>query len=204
MDGTVDPRAEIRGVEIHDRDRAFPGVNFYSSRIRNSARLIDNDGRELHTWSYPGDDGWEHAELLPNGDLIVVVNDQSIFRIDKESKLLWRYESEAHHDLAVDASGDIYTLTNEKLSRPEIHPDLLVVEDFVEVLSPDGQPKSRFSILEAMRLSKYGFLLASPRHLPSDQREGDRLRLDLLHTNHIQLFDGSLAHLRRSFARAIF
>ena len=45
-----------------------------------------------------------------------------------------------------------------------------------------------------MRRSKFGFLLASPRDLPSDRIEGERVRLDLLHTNHIQMFDGSLAH----------
>ena len=41
--GAYDPRAELRGVEIHDRERACPGVNFYSSRIRTGARLVDND-----------------------------------------------------------------------------------------------------------------------------------------------------------------
>jgi len=194
VDGTIDERAELRGVEIHDRERAFPGVNLYSSRLQTSAQLIDNDGRELHTWSYPGDDGWEHIELLPNGELLVVVNQQSIFKLDRDSHLLWRYEADTHHDLAVHPSGDIYTLTDEKNLRPEIHPDVLVIEDFIEILTPDGKPKDRFSILEAMRSSDYAFLLASPAHLPSDRREGERPRLDMLHTNHIQVFDGSLAH----------
>ena len=194
VDGTTDDHPEIRGVEIHDRRRAFPGVNLYSSRLRTSARLIDNDGRELHTWSYPGDDGWEHTELLANGELLVVVNQQSIFKLDRDSKLLWRYEADIHHDLAVHPSGDIYALTDEKKLRPEIHPDVLVIEDFIEVLTTDGELKDRFSILEAIRASDYAFLLVSPQKLPSDRREGERLRLDMLHTNHIQVFDGSLAH----------
>ena len=194
VDGTIDERAEIRGVEIHDRQRAFPGVNLYSSRLRTSAQLIDNDGRELHTWNHPGDDGWEHIELLPNGDLLVVVNQQSVFKIDRDSHLLWRYQADTHHDLAVHPSGDIYLLTDRKILRPEIHPDVLVIEDFIEVLTPDGILKDRFSILETIRSSDYAFLLVSPRHLPSDRREGERPRLDMLHTNHIQVFDGSLAH----------
>ena len=194
VDGTIDDHPEIRGVEIHDRQRAFPGVSLYSSRLRTSARLIDNDGRELHTWSYPGDDGWEHIELLPNGDLLVVVNQQSVFKIDRDSHLLWRYQADTHHDLAVHLSGDIYLLTDKKVHRPEIHPDVLVIEDFIEILTPDGKLKDRFSILETIRSSDYAFLLASPRHLPSDRREGERPRLDMLHTNHIQVFDGSLSH----------
>ena len=88
VDGTFDSRAEIRGVELHDPARAFPGLNFYSSRIRTSAQLIDMNGKEVHGWSYPGADGWEHTELLPNGDILVVANEASIFKLDKNSNLL--------------------------------------------------------------------------------------------------------------------
>ena len=193
VDGTIDENAELRGVETHDRDRAWPGVNFYSSRIRTSARLIDNDGRELHVWSHPGDDGWEHAELLPGGELIVVVNQQAIFKLDRNSELEWRVEIAAHHDLAVHPSGEIYALTNEERLRPEIHPDVPVIEDFIQILTPDGRPTERISLLDAMRSSDFAFLLASPQHLPSDRRAGERPRLDMLHTNHIEIFDGSLA-----------
>jgi len=200
VDGTFDPRAELRGVEFHDRQRTFPGVNLYSSRLRTSARLIDNDGGELHTWSYPGDDGWEHIELLPNGDLLVVLNQQSILKLDKDSRLLWRYEADTHHDLAVHPSGDIYAMTDTSALRPEIHPDVPVIEDFIEILTSKGELKDRFSILDAMRSSVYAFLLVSPRHLPSDRQEGERLRVDMLHTNHIQVFDGSLGHRSPLFA----
>jgi outer membrane protein assembly factor BamB len=196
VDGTVDSQSELRGVEIHDRERTCPGVNFYSSRIRTSARLIDNDGRELHTWSSPGDDGWEHAELLPGGDVLVVVNQDSIFKLDRDSRLVWRVEIDAHHDLSVDPDGDIYALASEERTLPEFHPEVPVVEDSVIVLSRDGELKDRFSILDAMRRSEFAFLLASPQLLPSDLRQGEHPALDLLHTNHIQVFDGSLA--RRS------
>jgi hypothetical protein len=200
VDGTVDKRAELRGVEIHDRQRACPGVNLYSSRLRASARIVDNDGTELHSWSYPSDDGWEHIELLADGDLLVVVNEKSIFKLDKNSNLLWRTDVAAHHDLAVHPSGDIYALTDASALRPEIHPDVPVIEDFIEILSSDGKLKDRLSILDAMRSSSYAHLLISPQHLPSDQREGQRLRLDMLHTNHIQVFDGSLAQRSPLFA----
>ncbi|MEX1310921.1 MAG: arylsulfotransferase family protein, partial [Candidatus Sulfomarinibacteraceae bacterium] len=177
-----------------------PGVNFYSSRIRTSARLIDNDDRELHVWSRPGDDGWEHAELLPGGELIVVVNQREIFKLDRNSELEWRLEIAAHHDLAVHPSGEIYALTNEERLRPEIHPEVPVIEDFIQILTPDGRPTERISLLDAMRSSDFAFLLASPQHLPSDRRTGERPRLDMLHTNHIEIFDGSLAGRSPIFA----
>ncbi len=200
VDGTIDERAELEGVEIHDRQRTCPGVNLYSSRLRASARLIDNDGAELHAWSYPGDDGWEHVELYPNGDLLVVVNQQSVFKLDRDSNQLWRYEAATHHDLAVHPSGEIYILTDASALKPEIHPDVPVIEDFIEILSPDGVPIDRFSILDALRSSDFAHLMVSPQHLPSDRREGDRLRLDMLHSNHIQVFDGTLAHRSPLFA----
>lgn len=194
VDGTYDRQSELRGVLVHDRERTCPGVNFYSSRIRTEARLIDNDGVELHSWSFPGDDGWEHAELLPDGHVLVVVNGQGVLKLDLDSELEWRYETSAHHDLAVRAStGDIYALANERHPSEDIHPDVDIIEDIIVVLDPDGRFRERISILDMMRRSPYAFLLASPQHLPSDLEEGENLHLDLLHTNHIQVLDGSLA-----------
>jgi hypothetical protein len=203
VDGTRDPQAEIRGVVVHDPERTSPGVNLYGSRIRPSALLIDNEGRELHRWAYPGDDGWEHTELLADGSLLVVVNQREVFKLDRDSELLWRHETDAHHDLAVDSSGDIYLLSDEERLRPEIHPEVPVVEDFVEVLDADGRLKDRFSILDALRSSRYAHLLVSPQHLPSDRKQGDHLTLDLLHTNHIEIFDGALAHRSELFREGL-
>lgn len=200
VDGTIDKQAELRGVLIHDQERAFPGVNLYNSRIRPLARLIDNDGHELHSWSFPGDDGWEHTELLPNGDLLVIVNQRSIFKIDRDSKLLWQTEIEAHHDLAVHSSGAIYALTDRETLRPEIHPEVPVVEDFITILSPEGEPEKKLSILDAMQSSPYAFLLASPRCLPAPDDAAERIHIDMLHTNHIQIFDGTLANRSPLFA----
>ena len=194
VDGTIDPEGELRGVVLHDRDRAFDGVNLYSSRIRPEARIIDNFGVELHRWHYPTQEGWEHTELLPDGELLVVVNQRELLKLDRDSKLLWRIEMPTHHDLAVDSAGDIYMLTNEKWIRPEIHPTVPIIEDHIDVLDPDGNPIRRFSIFEAIRESDYGFLLSSPRQLPEQEAAEPRPHLDMLHTNHVQVFDGSLAH----------
>ena len=175
VDGTIDEHAELRGVEIHDRQRTCPGLNLYSSRLGTSARLIDNDGAELHTWSYPGDDGWEHVELLPNGDLLVVVNQQSVFKLDKDSNLIWRYEAATHHDLAIHPSGEIFVLTDASVLKPEIHQDVPVIEDFIEILSPDGQLEDRFSILD--RLGGVGL---TPGSIVVANSGGGLQRIDLV------------------------
>ena len=201
VEGTADPSPELRGVLLYDRERACPGLNLYSSRIRTEARLVDMEGREVHRWSHPGPDGWEHVELLGDGSLLVVVNEAEILKLDRDSQLLWRRETRAHHDLDVHPDGDIYALTHRRGLRPEIHPTIPVVEDLVEILGPDGELRSRISILDAMRRSPFAFVLVSPGALPSDRREGDIPHLDLLHTNHVQVLDGSLSDRSPLFAR---
>ncbi len=56
-----------------------------------------------------------------------IVNEQAIFKIDKESNLLWRYEAATHHDLAIHPSGEIYALIGLRLpddqpAAPSVRP----------------------------------------------------------------------------------
>ena len=87
-----------------------------------------------------------------------------------------------------------YTLSGSKDGFAPSQPlEVPVIEDYIEILTPDGRPKDRFSILEAFHSSPYAFLLVSPQQLPSDRQAKPDLLLDMLHTNHIEIFDGSLA-----------
>ena len=74
------------GVMQQNPQRTSPGVNFYNSRPRSEALLLDMNGRQLHRWSsklgqptaeemawtellahLAGFQGWHHVELLPGG-----------------------------------------------------------------------------------------------------------------------------------------
>lgn len=52
VEGTYDPDIDLRGVLIHDRDKAFQGLNFYYSDGASSAQLIDMDGKPAYRWEH--------------------------------------------------------------------------------------------------------------------------------------------------------
>lgn len=122
----------------------------------------------------------------------MVVKDSMVFRIDKDSKLLWRYDIRTHHDVCVHDNGDIYVMIREPKLIPSIHPILPVLDDGILILDANGKPKSRFSLLNILRKSPYRFLLRSIAHLVPESRDG---HLDMMHSNHVEVFDGKLERL---------
>jgi len=128
-----------RGV-THRDPRAFESLTLYKSRPRPEAHLIDLDGTVVHTWKAPKLDvtdwwglaaffyrygskmSWGHVEVQPGGDLVAIVKDRHIERVDWDSRLIWRTRVKAHHDLDVLPDGRILTLS----------------QDFAEIVTPDG------------------------------------------------------------------
>lgn len=179
-------RESYTGVVTHERDRVSPGYTLYVTGEDTSAYLIDADGEVVWRWHLPFDAVWpqaEHlqgrpgardifwrkAELLPNGDLLVLYDGENVTphgiglaRIDKDSKLLWKLSDNAHHDVQVDPDGNIYTLTyrirNEKLG-PYQYLDPPMITDDVVILDPDGNELKRFPLDEAIIRSSYRSLL---------------------------------------------
>ena len=62
------------GVTVHDRERAFAGLNLYNVDGESQAHLLDMTGQPVHSWRGPSD-GWHHVELGDQGELWVVVQD---------------------------------------------------------------------------------------------------------------------------------
>jgi len=188
LDGTEPNRPE-HGVTVHDRTRAQPGLNFYTSGHAAEAVLCDMDGRVLHRWAYDfhdiwpdrpipaRKDYWRRAKLFENGDVIAIYEGWGIIRIDANSKLIWANPIRAHHDLQVMPNGEIYVLTRRARLVPRINPKLPIIEDFISVLGPDGQQKAEMSLLEAVEQSPAAKLLF----------DGRALFGDLLHTNSIEI-----------------
>ncbi len=202
LSGKLDPDKEFRGVLVHEREKVSPGLNFYNPSLKREAFLMDMDGKVLHRWSHPSEP-WHHAELLANGEVLVVAGDDSLIKLDFRSRLLWALKLPVHHDLWIGPEDRIYTLTRRGRLVPELHPEVEVLEDFITVVSPTGVELEELSLLEALRESPYRFLLPSVSHLDPvvdfgwEAGEG----LDLLHTNHIEVFDGRFASRSPIFAR---
>ena len=195
VDGSELPTTDLL-VTIHDRERAWPGLNFYTSGHGGEAILLDMEGRVLHRWhsdfrtlwpdrEYPArKDYWRRAVLLPDGHVIAIYAGRGILKLDRDSHVVWKSAVQAHHDLDVQPNGDIYLLTRRARVIPRIHPSEPVMEDFVLVLGPDGQRKRRVSVLESVERSEFMDLW------PDD--EAARMG-DVFHTNSIEVLDGRFA-----------
>lgn len=112
VDGTYDPHSERRDVLVYDKKRAQDGYNFYSSRRATGARLIDMDGRTVHQWKAKERGQWQHSELLPSGDALVIVKDHRLSRYDKDSKLIWSVRGRFHAP-----KKDFFSLTRGSVQR---------------------------------------------------------------------------------------
>lgn len=192
-------------VTVYDERRAGKGVNLYTSGDAPEAVLMDMRGRILHRWSYDFADAfpsvptpkdmpswawWSRAHLADSGDLIAIYDGYGLVKVDSRSNLIWATPGAFHHDLFVDEKGTIYCLTRETKVLPRIHPYEPVVEDFITILDPDGNVIRNISLLEAMEHSSYAPLL---ENMPEYG--------DLLHTNTIEVCDGSSAQASPIFRK---
>ncbi len=195
-----DANSQDKGVLVYDRSRAFNGYNFYNERERSIARLIDMEGNTLHEWKYSHVTGyWHHAELLPDGRVLVVMEGTGIACLDIDSNLEWFYKSRAHHALWVTETGDTYILSSKTEVRPEIHSSIPVRYDDVVALSSDGTEKEAFSLLESVENSSFSFIIPTINEMSGEGRTLSEI--DLMHSNQIQVFDGSLASVSPLFRR---
>lgn len=207
----VHARTERKGVTVHLPDRMQPGATLYTSGDAPTARLIDADGRLLHEWGRPYSEIWDRsasaqapvpddhthfhkAHLFPNGDLLAVytgVGDSpygyGLVKFDRDSDVVWKNLAHFHHDLDIGEDGRIYSLTHAYRTRPldgAEHFKPPVLDDFLVVLSPDGEILKRVSLLEAINRSDHRRLLW---RIPFYSME------DPLHTNGVEVLTAEKA-----------
>ncbi len=170
------------GVTVYDTDKAYDGYTLYSPSSEQAAYLLDMNGEVVHSWAMPFSKAWKippHIDspvkdnkiiwrglhLFPNGDLLAVYNavettpyGYGVVKIDKDSNIIWRYPGFAHHDISVGEDGRVYILTNKVTEdvvagAPHLNPPLF--DEYVSILSPDGQLEKSISIYDAFANSEY-------------------------------------------------
>ena len=128
---------DVAGVTIFDRDRVWPGYNFYTARITPEAFLLDMNGNVVNRWSYEQDRFryWDYAILLQGGDIIATNKFWYIFRLDWNSNLVWEQKRPAHHDIAQAEDGTLYVIE----LNTEMHRGLSVRFSRIAHLTAEGE-----------------------------------------------------------------
>jgi len=153
-----------RAGVVHRDARAQPGLTLYKSRPAPEAHLIDLDGAVVHTWRAPPLDvtdwrslvsrvyrrgnkvSWDHVEVQPGGDLLAIVKDRHLERIDWSSETVWRTPLKAHHDLDVAEDGRVLTLTQGLMEFEAPDGPITLVDNGVAILSSDGEVLREMSL----------------------------------------------------------
>lgn len=184
---------DAKGVTIHDPSRAQPGLNLFSSGHASEAYLMNMEGDVLHEWRrdivdiWPDENpsalrvtlsarSWGRLHLYENGDLLGLYEGIGIFKLDKDSNLIWANRCGAHHDFDIAEDGTIYVLTREARVVERRDPEKPILEDFITVLTPDGEIVRRISILESFENSPYAASLDAAKPVG-----------DVFHTNTLDL-----------------
>ncbi len=140
------------GVTRLDRERAYPGLNLYCPSTAAEAFLVDLEGRVVQSWSVEAgpDETFHHVELAPDGDLLAIVKDRRLIRLDRESNVVWSKEINVHHDVAFTDDGGIYTLTR----RPRVVDTRVgkvpILDDFIALLTADGELEREISVFDLL------------------------------------------------------
>lgn len=185
------------GVIGYVPEKAFAGTNLIVSAHAYELDLLDMEGKVVHTWrppraEIPADakvNGFRRAWLLPNGDVLAVVEGRALLKLDVNGKVLWKSELNQHHDVAIGADGTLHTLTREVRTIPAFR-DTPVVEDRITILSASGELQKELSVLKALARSPFTAVLEAARAAP----------IDALHTNSIELLDGTAVARHPAFA----
>lgn len=143
-----DPHGNDSGVLIHDKTRAFEGYTLYGPRTQPAAFLLNMDGSVAWQWQgAPDSEAWVHIELLPDGNLLANVNDQYVEKLDLNSRVLWRRELKAHHDLWV-RENVVWALDREVGVVPAVHESNPTIADKLTLLDlDDGRTLGEINLL---------------------------------------------------------
>lgn len=216
-------------------DKAHDKLLLTSAAYRTNPALllIDRDGKIRHSWNVASDfvneevvkwhqiedpkkggtNSIDDAILFPNGDVIAIQDNrmisnyrgQRLFRMDKDSNILWQIKGEFHHELDMGADNNIYALDYELRDNypiVDLHKKEKVkfLADTIVKVSPQGELLQTISVPDAFVDTPYDFYLYSfELNVPTVQEftfpYNDTHAFDPQHTNSVQYLDERLAGL---------
>jgi hypothetical protein len=194
-------RYQTLGVVDHLPEQFSGEATLLLSSHKQGADLIDQKGEVLHSWSFAYEtllenkiDGglfyWWKAQVFPNGDILVIVNIDNktpaglaLFKLDKDSNLLWSYQAPVHHDFNVDQEGMIYVLEQSIQGKAPEELDFLAtpyLDEWVTILNSNGEVQEKINLFAAITNSPYR---------RSIRRIQESISGDYLHPNSVKKLD---------------
>lgn len=179
------------GVVHHDTERAWPGVNLYSSENEPGAFLIDMQGNvllELHD-SRPEPQNWKLVKPSGPETFLALANDSSILSIDARSKVLAARQATFHHDFDLGDDDLLYVIDRRLRRVPALAKIRPVRDDHLVGIDSAGR-----TVLD---VSSVDLLLGVPELLAlaaEQPRPPLDLEVDVFHTN-------TISRIRRDVVR---
>ena len=209
------PTRQTRTVSVLQPQAMAPGVTLITGVGPDRtlfAKLVDAQGKALHSWDIDWWRMWPHpdhvpegkrpheppgmdiqgAVLSPNGDLTFNFSDLGLMQVDFCGRVKWRAPHMTHHAVADDEKGNFWSLDvvmrdDEDPTLPNIKPqfrDVSVVE-----FSPDGKLLHSYNIYRLLQKNGlHGFM-----YLSSYEDESTAVTGDHFHTNDVDVFPSSMA-----------
>jgi hypothetical protein len=218
---------------VDQPDRTFDGFTLCMYGGNARAVLVNMRGEVAHQWQVPFSTLWpapKHIKgrvsdasvyfndgyVFPNGDLVAILEGPvnpgnpsvgyGLVKLDKDSRVIWKYAAWCHHDLDIAEDGTIYVITHQvadTVPRGLRHIPTPCMVDAVDVLSPGGEFRKRIRLPEAFDGTPYAGILGVLDRPSAAAGAGvgptvaafrdDELRRDILHANAVKVLSSRLA-----------
>ena len=192
------------GVILYNSEKACDGYNLYCTRSTfGTAFLLDMNGQLVHRWTYsPNPESTnkhgimnDHVIMLPNGDLVAAKKSEGLYRLNWKSKLIWKKELAAHHDVVQAHQGSFYVLAGAY----EDHREMRVWFDAILHVSARGKEIGRWFTYDHLgelkrALDTRSFLdIVLDNTRASRSRIGQRYKYDYFHMNTINVIPATVS-----------
>lgn len=141
------------GVTEYNQRRSLKGINIYNTVNSPSAYLMDMTGNVLHAWSVKMQEGdtLQHIEMCRNGDLLAIIEEKMLIRLDWDSNIKWAKKMRVHHDIAIDENQDIFVLVKKDEIVSKYCFLFPVSNEYIIILTPDGEVREEISLFEILK-----------------------------------------------------